>query len=182
MEIIASIVLVVLGLAVAFLGRKLLWLLIAAAGFILAFELTNRFLGESSISLIISIGVGLVAGYYATKFTRLLLNIAGFILVGNAALTIYGWFFSTEQFWIALLVFVVGGVIGLGLLRMTFDIAVIVISALGGAAIVAEGLPGIASFLGQPWLLTIVSIVVVVLGFLYQYRELKSESAEPSSS
>jgi hypothetical protein len=97
MDIASALVLVVLGLAVAFMGRKLLWLFIAAAGFVFAYQLTSRFLGESAISFVISVGVGVVAGYYATKFANLLINIAGFILVGNAALTVYGWFFSCPR-------------------------------------------------------------------------------------
>lgn len=180
MELVTPIILVLLGLGVAFLGRKLLWLFIAAAGFVVAYELTSRFLGESTVSLIISIGVGLVAGYYATKFANLLINIAGFILVGNAALYVYGWFFSTEQTWIALLVFAIGGLIGLGLIRTMFDVAIILISALGGATLVADGAAALVPFLATPLWSAVLGIAVVVLGFLYQYRVWKAETAQPS--
>lgn len=178
MEIVTPIILIVLGLAVAFMGRKLLWLFIAAAGFIIAYDLTNRFLGDSTVSLIISIGVGLVAGYYATKFANLLINIAGFILVGNAALTVYGWFFSTEQIWVAVLVFAIGGLVGLGLIRTMFDLAIILISALGGASMVAEGAAAIVPLLAQPLWSAIIAVAVVVVGAAFQYRAWKAESPE----
>ena len=181
MEALTPIVAILLGLAIAFMGRKLLWLFIATAGFILAFQITSRFLGDSAVSFLISVGVGAVAGYYATKFTNLLVNIAGFILIGNAALTIYGWFFSTEQLWIALLVFAIGGLIGLGLIRTMFSIAIIVISALGGAAMVADGAAALVPFLANPMWSAIIGFAVVALGFLYQYRVLKAEQAQGES-
>ncbi len=178
MEVVAPIVLVALGLAVAFLGRKLLWLFIATAGFLIAYTLTSRFLGDSTTSLIISIGVGVVAGYFATKFASILINIAGFILVGNAALTIYGWFFATDQTWITVLIFAIGGLIGLGLIRMMFDLAIILISALGGASMVAEGAGAMVPFLAEPLWSGIIAAAVVVLGVLYQYRVWKAESVQ----
>ena len=181
MDILNALVLVVLGLAVAFLGRKLLWLFIAAAGFVIAYQLTSRFLGDSTVSFVISVGVGAVAGYYATKFANLLVSVAGFILVGNAALTVYGWFFSTENFWVALIVFLIGGLIALGLIRTMFALAIIIISALGGASMVAEGAGAIVPFLANPLWSTIISIVVLALGIIYQYRVYKAEQAQAQS-
>ena len=69
MDIIAPVVLILVGLAVAFMGRKLIWLFVAAAGFVIAYQLTSRFLGglDPTLNVIISVGVGVVAGYFATK-------------------------------------------------------------------------------------------------------------------
>ena len=161
------------------MGRKLIWLFVAAAGFILVYGLTSRFLSglDPTLNLIISIGAGVVAGYFATKFANLLINIAGFILVGNAALTIVDWFMDPSTF-LALLIFVIGGLIGLGLIRTMFDLALIIISALGGASMVADGAQVLDFVANNPLIGTIISAVVVVFGFLYQYRVWKAESAE----
>ncbi len=186
MEFVTPIIQIVLGLTLAFLGRKLIWLFIAAAGFVLAYHITYGFLGDSTLSLIISLGVGLVAGYYATKFASILINIAGFILIGNAALTIYGWFFPAEQLWFAVIIFAIGGLIGLGMIRTMFDLAIIIISALGGASMASDGVAQLAStsartigILQNPTVITLIAIVIIVIGFYYQYRAWK---AEPVSS
>ena len=178
MEILGPIALLLVGLALAFMGRKLIWLFIAAAGFILAYQLTMNFLSgiDPAIALIISLGVGAVAGYFATKFTNLLINIAGFILVGNAALTVVSLFGVTTGFW-ALLVFAIGGLIGLALIRWMLDYALIIISALGGAALVVDASEALDFIANTPILGTIIGVVVVVLGFIYQYRVYKTESA-----
>lgn len=178
MEIVAPIILVLLGLVVALMGRKLIWLLVAAAGFILVYQLTSRFLAglDPTLNLIISVGVGVVAGYFATRFMNLLINIAGFILVGNAALTIAGLFGITSG-WLALIVFVIGGVIALGLIRWMFALALIIISAIGGASLVVDGAAGLMPFFADSLWGTILGLVVVAVGFLYQYRVWKAEQA-----
>ena len=184
MDYALPIIHIVLGLSIAFLGRKLIWLFIAAAGFLLAYEITYRLLGDNTLSLFISVGVGLVAGYYATKFAAILINIAGFILIGNAALIIYGWFFPTEQLSFAIIVFAIGGLIGLGMIRTMFDLAIIIISALGGASMVIDGVDQLsnvttrsAGILQNPTVITLVTLVIVVIGFYYQYRAWKAEPA-----
>ena len=182
MAFVTPIVLILVGLALAFMGRKLIWLFVAAAGFIFAYALTSRFLSglDPTVTLIIAVGVGVVAGYFATKFLNLFINIAGFILIGNAALTLAGLFGLSSGIW-ALLAFVIGGLIGLALIRWMLAYALIIISALGGASMVVDGT---VLLLNRPegaddsWIALIVSVVIVALGIIYQYRALKAESAE----
>jgi hypothetical protein len=183
MEVLGPIALIVVGLAVAFMGRKLVWLFVAAAGFAIAYQLTSRFLGglDPTLNLIISVGVGVVAGYFATKFGRLLIMIAGFILVGNAALTIGGLFGITSGFW-ALLIFVVGGLLALGLIRWMFALALIIISAIGGASMVVDGAEVLNFVANNAWIGTALGAVIVVLGFLYQYRVWKAEGADEQAA
>ncbi len=183
MYAVAPLIEIVGGLAVAFLGRKLIWLIIAAAAFVLTFNLSIWLFGDSTVSLVIAIVVGGIAAYFATRFANLLINIAGFILVGNAALVIYGWLFPTDQIWIVLLVFVIGGLIGLGLIRYMFAIALIIISALGGATMVTAGMQMLGdsmsamSWMSGPIIMSVVGVVVALFGFIYQYGVLKAESS-----
>jgi hypothetical protein len=176
METITPIVLILAGLAVALMGRKLIWLLVAVAGFILAYQLTSRFLTglDPTINLIISVGVGVVAGYFATRFMSLLINIAGFILVGNAAITLVSLFGISST--IGLLVaFVIGGLIALALVRWMLAWALIIISTLGGASMVTEGARALLDRPDSTLWGSILGVVVVALGILYQYRAWKAE-------
>ena len=171
--------LVVLGLILAFAGRRFLWLFIGLAGFVLGYTLAEFFFSDDgTIQLIVGVGVGIVGAFLARKFTTFLLGLAGFILVGSAFMTI-GEIFGLTELWISLLLFVVGGLVGIGLARFSFSIAVIVISALGGASLVMQGLPAI--FGSEAGTLNLVLGVAVALGGMFvQWRFLRDDGDDDS--
>ena len=173
MDLLAPIVLIVLGLVLAFAGRRFIWLLIALAGFWLGFQLVAWLLPgqDDTVQLLVGVVVGVFGAILARRFTEVLLWIAAFVLVGAALLTL-GEIFVPDNTLILVLLFVVGGLIGLALVRWALGWAVIVISALGGAALVMQGLPGLLGT--TPGTLNLViGIVVAVAGFFVQWQYLK---------
>ena len=168
---IAPIVLVILGLILAFAGRRFLWLLVGIAGFMLGYTLATFFLPAGFIPLLIGVVVGLIGAFLATRFVKLFLYIAGFVLMGVVLIAIGG-IFGLNGLVIQLLLFVVGGAIGLALVKFAFNLSIIIISALGGAAMVMQGLPALLNTEPGP-LNLLIGIVVAVAGFFVQWQFLK---------
>jgi len=174
MSFLTPLVLVVVGLVLAFAGRRYVWLLIAATGFLLAFWLANLILPETSLwTLLLAIAAGLAAAFLLKGLSRIILWIAGFILVGSAAVAVGG-LFGIEP-WTAewTLTFLAGGVLGLVLAHFARDLGIMIITALGGAAMVMIGLPD----LGLPIAGAIGSVVgplVGIAGFIVQYTTRRS--------
>jgi hypothetical protein len=167
---LTPLVLVVLGLVLAFAGQRFIWLLIGLAGFVLGYDLVTFFIPDQAgtVQLIIGVVVGLIGVFLARKFTHILLVVAGFVLVGNALLAI-GTALNIEGGFAQLLLFVVGGLIGLALVRMALKWAIILISVLGGASMVMLGLPDLLN--REPGALMLLGgLVVVVAGFIVQAR------------
>ena len=174
---IAPIVLILVGLALAFAGHRLIWLLVGAAGFIVGYKLVDLFLpfADDLVLLVIGVIVGLIAGWLATRFVSILIKIAAFIIVGNVAIALVELFGVTSTLWIVI-AFVIGGLIGLGLVRFALDLALILISAVGGAAMVVQGLPALRGV--EPSTVTIViGLVVLVAGMIVQYRMMQDQPA-----
>lgn len=133
-------VLVVLGLLLVFFGRRLFYLVLAAAGFLLGFSFAVRFL--EGVEPWIALGAGLVTGLVAAGLAmfvqRAAVGIAGFLVGGYAALSLVGQYslLPAHLDWVG---FVVGGVVGAGLVSWLFEWALIGASALFGGLLVVQG-------------------------------------------
>jgi hypothetical protein len=171
---LTALVLVVAGLVLAFAGRRYVWILIGATGFLLAFWLVSPILpGNSLAAVLVALAAGLAAAFLLRGVSRIILWIAGFILVGTAAVALGG-LFGIEP-WSAqwVLTFLAGGILGLVLAHFVRDLGIMVITALGGAAMVMIGLPD----LGLPItgvIADLVGPVVAVAGFIVQYAGSRS--------
>ena len=168
---LSPIMLVLLGLVLAFAGARFIWLLIGIAGFILGYDLVMWFFPDPTgvIPVIIGIVVGAIGAFFAKKFAKILIMAAAFILIGNAVLVLFGNLFNVTGTLTQILVFVVGGLIGLALVRFAFKWAIITICALGGGALVAQGLPAMFNTT-QGTLAVIIGAVVAIAGFVVQAR------------
>jgi hypothetical protein len=163
-----ALILVVAGLVLAFAGRRLVWLLIGAAGFLAAFWLVGLLIPEGGlIVFLLAVAAGIAGSFLLRGLTRMAVSIAGFVFVGTAAVGLassYGvgpWSLA----WIA--VFAVGGVVGLLLALFVAEIGLVLITALGGAAMVTMAAPE----LGLPMSGTVAGLVgpaVFVLGAVVQ--------------
>jgi len=124
------------GLLVA--GRRLFWLFVAAAGFFTGVELTTRFFhGAEGLSIVVGIVVGILFAILAMALQRIAIGIAGFLLGGGAFLSLATSFGIARGEWI---IYIVGGVIGVVLLSMFFDWALIGISSFAGASMLVRTL------------------------------------------
>jgi hypothetical protein len=159
---------ILVGAGLLFFGRKVFWLFVAGAGFVAGLSLANRLIkGPESISLVIGIVIGILAALLAVFVERFAIGLAGFLVGGYIALQVLP-MLNLESSWpTTVLAFIIGGVIGLILVGMFLDWALISLSSLAGAALVTEAL-NLSSGLG-----TVVFVILVVTGVLFQARELR---------
>ncbi len=168
MSALTSLILLVLGLLLAFAGRRYVWILIAATAFLIVFWLVGLILPGSLATLLLALAAGVAAAFLMRGVSRLILWIAGFILVGIAAVSLGERFgmspWSSE--WI--LTFLAGGVLGVVLASLARDVGVMIITALGGAAMVMIALPDLGLPIASS-VMDLVAPVVAVVGFIVQY-------------
>ncbi len=161
---------VLVGAALLFFGRKVFWLFVAGAGFVAGLLLANHLLqGPEWVGLIIGIGIGLLAAVLAVLVQRFAIGLAAFLAGGYLAMQFLVPFFHLEHGWLPWMAFIIGGVIGVILVGAFLDWALISLSSLVGAALVAEAL-NLNNGLG---LMAI--IVLIAIGVAFQARELRED-------
>jgi len=173
---LVPLILLLGGLAVAFAGRRLLTLAIAFAGFLLFYNIVVFFMPNQGgwTPLIIAAIGGVIGAWLAMKFLKIFLYIMGFIFIGNAAWALAG-FFGVDSTLIRMVVYLVGGLIGMGLVRFMYDTAIVVITALGGAAAAAYGAQLLFNIQspGQTW--AIIFLAVALAGAIAQWTVLSGK-------
>jgi hypothetical protein len=155
---------VILGSSLLLAGRRLFWLLLGAIGFAVGVETARRFLhGTDLVALVGAIGLGILFSLLAVFIESIAIGLAGFIGGGYAAVSLAG-ILGLQGRGADITVFVVGGIIGIALVVVLFDWALISISSLAGAAMVVGGLalgPGVRG----PAYLGLLLMGVLVQGF-----------------
>lgn len=163
-----AVINVLVGVALLFFGRRAFWLFVAGAGFVAGLSLANNiFQASESVGLIIGIGVGLIAALLAVFLQRFAISLAGFLVGGYIALQVLPILNVEGGWWATVLTFIIGGVIGVILIGMFLDWALISLSSLAGAALVTDAL-NLSSGLG-----TVVFLILTVLGVVFQAREIR---------
>ncbi len=156
----STIVILVLGALLLLFGRKLFWLFVAAAGFVIGFTYAPALLGAQSENTALVIGVicGVVCGVIAMFIQKIAISVAGFAATGYLAMNYAEAFFhlAGDLRWI---VFVAAGIIGALLVHWLFDWTLIVVSSFIGATLIAQGLHFERTF----WLILLLAAVGIVL-------------------
>jgi hypothetical protein len=174
----------IVGAALLVFGRKAFWLFVAGVGFVSGLNLARQtFQFESGwIVLGIAIAVGLLGALLALVFQSLGVGLAGFVSGGYVALTLLdatSWgqrllAGAPSRSWI---VFIAGGVLGALLMGVLFDWALIVLSSVLGAMMIAQAIP--IQRAGQG----VLFVVLVAVGVVVQWIMMqKDRSRRPSSS
>ncbi len=131
------------GLAALCFGRRLFWLFVGVAGFVAAFEFVPALLPgqEPWVVLAIALLAGIVGAFLAVSLQYVAAAIAGFVAGSYASVPIAAAFGSSG--WIP----IAGGVLGVVVMLLVFDWALIFLSAATGArALVSvSGLHGFAA-------------------------------------
>jgi hypothetical protein len=157
------------GAALLFFGRKVFWLFVAGAGFVAGLGFANRILQvPEAIGLIIGLGIGLLAALLAVFLQRFAISLAGFLVGGYLAFQVLP-MLNFEGGGITFFGFIIGGVIGVIVVSMFLDWALIALSSLAGASLVTAAL----NLNGGLALLAF--IILIAIGVSYQARELKYE-------
>jgi hypothetical protein len=165
----------VLGGFLILVGRKLFWLFVGAVGFAIGVEVATRFLHRGTLfTVLAAAGVGLVFAALAVLAETVAIGIAGF-LGGALVMLNLTYLAGIMDGRIAAAAFLLGGVLGVGAVVLLFDWALISLSALTGASLVAGGLPLTRS--ARP----MVFLALLLVGLLVQGFVLRAENAAAKS-
>lgn len=128
----------VLGAALLVAGRKLFWLFVGAAGFVTGLQLTTHFFqGQEGPAIIVGLGFGLLFAALAVFLQTLAIGIAGFLAGGYILLTL-ATMLGLQQSSLAWTIYIIGGIIGVALVSIFFDWAIITLSSLAGASLIVQ--------------------------------------------
>ncbi|MBX0329140.1 hypothetical protein K2Z83_15820 [Oscillochloris sp. ZM17-4] len=172
---LSSIMLILVGLVTLFVGRRIFWVFVGVAGFIFGLGVAQVGLSIQSQTLQILAGVcvGLIFAGLALAVQRPMAMVAGFIALGSVGLGLGTQLGAAPVMQIAL--FLALGLIGVLLVAALFDWALIIVSALNGAAAVGGGLGELYPL--SPLIATAVVIILIILGVAYQSRDLGTKVA-----
>jgi hypothetical protein len=132
---------IVLAIPLLFWGRRLFWLFIGAVGFLLGLSFASSLFPNQTgwTPILIALGIGILGALLTVMVQRAALWVGGF-LAGAYLLTASLKLFSISSQY-NFITFLVGGVIGAIIMMVMFDWALIILSSLTGAVLVAQVLP-----------------------------------------
>lgn len=161
-----------LGGALLVAGRKIYWLFVGAAGFAAGALLSNRFFhGPEWMTILLGLGLGIVFALLAVFVQGLAIAVAGFLGGGYILLTLAG-VLGLDKGALAWVIYLVGGIIGVTLIGMLFDWAIISISSLVGASMIVE------AFHLQRMAGGVLFLVLVLIGVAVQGAALRGTKRE----
>lgn len=164
-----SIINILFGIGLLFFGRKVFWLFVAGAGFVAGLSLANHILQSPEwVGVVIGLGIGLLAALLAVFVQRIAIGLAGFLVGGYIALQVLP-LLRLEAGWATWLAIIVGGIIGVTLVGLFLDWALVILSSLAGASLLTEPLnlrDGIA---------LLVFFISIAIGVSYQAGELRKD-------
>lgn len=154
---------VLVGILLLLLGRRLFWLFVAAVGFVVGMNLAAQYLADQSFWVIMVAGLvaGAVGAVLAILFQRIAVALAGF-LAGSYLSTFLLATLGIDMGQFAWLVSLIGGIIGAVLVFVLFDWALILLSSLVGASLVA---PVVSA---DPQTQTVMFLLLAVIGIVVQ--------------
>ena len=157
------ILIIVLGLIVLILGRKIFWLMVAIVGFLVGMEFAGMLLVDRPtwVMLVVGLGAGLVGALLAVLVQRVAFGLAGFF--AGAYLTMVA-AQSLGAGNTTIILPIAGGVIAAVIAVLLMDWAIIVLSCLVGAGAIVAQLPL------SPRVGAILFAVLVIIGIVVQAR------------
>ena len=132
---------IIAGIALLLVGRRLFWLFVGLIGFVWGIRLAAHFVPGQPEWMILAIALvaGVIGALIALFFQWLAIGLAGFSVGAYIVLRLLqlsGW--GTGG--IGWLFMLIGGALGLVLIIVLFDWALIILSSLAGAALITETL------------------------------------------
>jgi hypothetical protein len=165
---------ILVGAALLLLGRRLFWLFVAGVGFVVGTLLATEWLGgkNDAVAMIVALGIGVIGAVVSVFLQRLVVAVAGFLAGGYLLYTLALGLKYESGVWIA---FLVGGVVGAILVLALFDWALILLSSLIGATVIAQNLTLDQTMAG------LLFIALVVFGVMVQAKQLRRANAASKS-
>jgi hypothetical protein len=134
---------ILVGLCLLIFGRKLFWLVVAALGFLAAIALASEVFHTQPQpwAIAIALGVGLLGALLAVFLQKFAIAVAGMVAGGYSALLLLNWFGSDSAHfpWIPV---IIGAIVGALLMAVLFEWALILLSSVTGAYLIAQVVDG----------------------------------------
>ena len=161
---------IILGLVLLVFGRKLFWLFVAIAGFLVGMAVTSMVLADQPewVLLCVALGAGLLGALLAVFAERVAVALAGFYAGSYLSLIASQSFGGDGN---SILWFVLGGVIGGLFAALIMDWAIIVLSCLVGAGAIVQTLQ-----LGQTGDFFVFVVLVITGTFLQRRLMIRSQT------
>ncbi|HUW11971.1 MAG TPA: hypothetical protein VM537_19755 [Anaerolineae bacterium] len=173
---------ILLGAIVLILGRKLYWLFVAVAGFVLGMALAPRFIsgGSQWVILVIALAAGLLGALLAVFLQQAAIAVAGFIGGGYAGFILAGMagWDAGRLVWVPI---IIGGILGVVLVVALFEWALIILSSLTGAGLIVEATQLSTATTGLLFVALLVVGIAVQAGLMRGERH-RSEPGPPAQS
>lgn len=152
---------VVLGVILLLFGRRLYWLFVAIAGFLVGVQLADAVLADQVawIRVAAAVGIGILGALVAMLAQRVAFALCGLYAGGFLALAIAQAAGGTDN---QLVWFAVGGAIGAVIAALVMDWAIIVLSSLVGAGAIV-GAIGVS-----PTISLLLFLVLAACGIAFQ--------------
>jgi hypothetical protein len=166
----------VLGVVVLLLGRKLFWLFVGVAGFLMGMDIAERFFsGPHTTKLLIALAIGIAGAFLAVLFYKAAVAISGFLVGGYLAIHFMQYLQISVPRSGAWLPYVVGGILGAILILLLLDWALIILSSFAGASMILQ------SVTQRQFNTPLVFMVLVTIGIWVQARMLLRSRSKPAT-
>ena len=160
---------VLLGGGLLLAGRKLFWLFVGAIGFVTGLQLASSFWqGPENLAIIFGLIVGVIFALLAIFLQTAAIGIAGFF-AGGFILTTLASMLGMDTNSIFLIIYVIGGIMGLVVVLYLFDWAIITLSSLAGASLLVQ------AFVPQGGTGALIFAILFIIGVVVQGAVLRSE-------
>ncbi len=158
-----TIVTLVIGVVLLLFGRRLFWLFVGVAGFLIGLDIAERFFsGPDTTKLLIALVIGIVCAFLAVLFYKVAVAVAGFFIGGYLGVHLVEYLALHPPQSATWIPYVIGGIIGAILILLLFDWSLIVLSSFAGASMIVH------SVTLKQFNMSLVYIVLVIIGILVQ--------------
>jgi hypothetical protein len=158
----ASLVGIFVGAVLLLFGRRLYWVFVAGIGFLTGLALVpDLFPGQPEwLILLEALAVALVGAAIAIVAQQLTIGLIGFVAGGGIGLLLLRalGIVGDGSAWAA---YLIAGVVGLVLMLVLFDWALILLSSVAGAYLTVTGVAARASLPQGMWVLLLVALVLI---------------------
>lgn len=156
---------IIAGVILLLFGRKLFWLFLGIAGFLIGMKIAPMFFGDEPqwIQLVIALGMGCLGAIVAILAQRLAFALGGFFAGMYLALGV-GHFFALADTNTLLFIALGGGITGAIIAALIMDTAITILACLVGAGAVVGELQ-----LGPPMHI-LIFLLLTGAGFLFQEK------------
>ena len=162
-----------LGAVLLVAGRKLFWLFVGIIGFVTGMQVAARLWnGPDWTAIIIGVIVVIIFALLAVFIEALAIGVAGF-LAGGFILTTFTNMLGLNEGFLFWILYAIGGIIGLVLVLLLFDWALIILSSLAGASLIVQ------SFVPGSGTAGLMFILLFIVGIVIQAFTLQREGHPP---